>query len=106
MPASSKRRIVLRPCARNSRARGAAGTTLRARSRRPRSPLRPDVYASLMGNVLPATIVEAARRFGERTAYVTEAGGNISYADIDRVSDEIAMGLTERGVNAGDVVAL
>ncbi len=59
-----------------------------------------------MGSALPATLAEAARRFGDRTAYVTEAGWTVTYADIDRVSDEIAVGLAQRGVGEGDVVAL
>jgi acyl-CoA synthetase (AMP-forming)/AMP-acid ligase II len=59
-----------------------------------------------MSSALPATLAEAARRFGERTAYVTEAGWNVTYADIDRVSDQIAVGLAHRGVGEGDVVAL
>src|SRR5262245_22234054 len=56
--------------------------------------------------MLPATITEAARRFADRTAYVTEAGWGVTYADIDRVTDEVAAGLAARGVGAGDVVAL
>jgi acyl-CoA synthetase (AMP-forming)/AMP-acid ligase II len=56
--------------------------------------------------MLPQTTREAARRFGDATAYVTEPGRPISYADVDRVSDEIATGLDRRGVRAGDVVAL
>jgi acyl-CoA synthetase (AMP-forming)/AMP-acid ligase II len=56
--------------------------------------------------MLPATIAEAAQRFGDRTAYIAEAGWPVSYADIDRVSDEVAAGLLARGVSQGDVVAL
>ena len=56
--------------------------------------------------MLPTTIAEAARRFGERTAYVTDAGWEIAYADIDRITDEVAAGLAARGVGLGDVVAL
>jgi acyl-CoA synthetase (AMP-forming)/AMP-acid ligase II len=55
---------------------------------------------------LADTIREAARRFGDRTAYVTEPGWTVSYADIDRVSDEIATGMQRRGVGERDVVAL
>ncbi len=55
---------------------------------------------------LPWTISEAARRFADRTAYVTPRGWTLSYADIDRLSDEVAVGLAARGVGAGDVVAL
>jgi acyl-CoA synthetase (AMP-forming)/AMP-acid ligase II len=56
--------------------------------------------------MLPQTIAEAARRFAERTAYVAPAGWELSYAAIDRISDEVAAGLAQRGVRSGDVVAL
>jgi acyl-CoA synthetase (AMP-forming)/AMP-acid ligase II len=56
--------------------------------------------------MLPLTIAEAARRFADRTAYVAPAGWALSYADVDRISDEVAVGLATRGVRAGDVVAL
>jgi acyl-CoA synthetase (AMP-forming)/AMP-acid ligase II len=56
--------------------------------------------------MLPTTVTEAARRFGDRPAYITEAGWSLSYADIDHFSDEVAVGLAHRGVGAGDVVAL
>jgi acyl-CoA synthetase (AMP-forming)/AMP-acid ligase II len=59
-----------------------------------------------MSSALPATLAEAARRFGDRTAFVTEAGWTVSYADIDRVSEEVAVGLAQRGIGEGDVVAL
>ncbi|HEY5171659.1 MAG TPA: class I adenylate-forming enzyme family protein [Acidimicrobiia bacterium] len=55
---------------------------------------------------LPWTIAEAARRFADRTAYVTPLGWSLSYADVDRLSDEVAVGLSARGVKTGDVVAL
>jgi acyl-CoA synthetase (AMP-forming)/AMP-acid ligase II len=56
--------------------------------------------------MLPATTREAARRFGDRTAYVTEGGWTLSYADLDRVSDEVAAALAGRGVREGNVVAI
>lgn len=56
--------------------------------------------------MLPQTARAAAQRFGDRTAYVTESGWELSYEDVDRVSDEVAAGLARRGVSAGDVVAL
>ncbi len=56
--------------------------------------------------MLPATVGEAARRFGDRTAYVAEAGWTLSYADIDRVSDEAAVGLAHVGLGHGDVAAI
>src|SRR4051812_13886810 len=105
MPASSSFRIVLRPCARSSRAAaGVPGTT--ATSRRPVA-RRDDLYASAMSPPgLPWTIAEASRRFADRTAYVTPLGWSLSYTDVDRLSDEVAMGLAKRGVHAGDVVAV
>ncbi len=56
--------------------------------------------------VLPATVRESARRFGDRNAYVTEAGWPITYRDLDRISDEAAVGLQARGIGIGDVVAV
>ena len=56
--------------------------------------------------MLAATVREAARRFGDATAYVTARGWRLSYRDLDRVSDEVAAGLSRRGVHEGDVVAL
>jgi len=55
---------------------------------------------------LPWTIAQAARRFADRTAYVTPRGWSLSYADVDRISDEVAGGLAARGVRAGDVVGI
>jgi len=56
--------------------------------------------------MLPQTARAAAQRFGDRTAYVLEAGWELRYADVDRISDEVAAGLARRGVGPGDVVAL
>jgi len=56
--------------------------------------------------MLPVTLREAARRFADAAAYETEAGWALSYRDVDRVSDEVAGGLTARGVDPGAVVAL
>jgi acyl-CoA synthetase (AMP-forming)/AMP-acid ligase II len=56
--------------------------------------------------MLPQTAREAARRFGDSTAYVTEPGRPISYAALDTATDAIASGLHARGVREGDVVAL
>src|SRR4051794_35380314 len=105
MPASSNLRIVLRPCARNSRA--AAGVPAAAATSRRPDPRRGDLYASAMSLPgLPWTIAEAARRFADRTAYVTPLGWTLTYADVDRISDEVAVGLAARGVGAGDVVGV
>ena len=56
--------------------------------------------------MIPTSVAEAARRFGDRTAYVTESDWSLTYADIDRISDEVAAGLVREGVGEGDVVAL
>src|SRR6476659_2410151 len=56
--------------------------------------------------MLPQTMREAARQFGDATAYVTEDGRALSFSSLDRVSDEVAAGLSRRGVRVGDVVAL
>ena len=56
--------------------------------------------------MLPATTAEAARRFADRIAYVSEHGWSLTYADIDRISDEVAVGLARTGVDEGSVVAL
>ncbi|MCU1468845.1 MAG: AMP-dependent synthetase and ligase [Actinomycetia bacterium] len=55
---------------------------------------------------LPWTIAEAARRFADRTAYVTPLGWSMTYDDVDRISDEVAVGLAARGVRGGDVVGV
>ena len=55
--------------------------------------------------MLPLTIAEAARRFAHRTAYVAPRGWELSYRDVDRISEEAAVGLARHG-RAGDVVAL
>ena len=56
--------------------------------------------------VLPASIRGAAERFGDRVAYVTPRGWDLTYHALDRLSDEVAAGLAHRGVRPGDVVAL
>ncbi len=49
---------------------------------------------------------EAAERWGDATCLVAPAGWSLSYADLHRLSDEVAVGLLEAGVAEGDVVAL
>ncbi|HVU73839.1 MAG TPA: class I adenylate-forming enzyme family protein [Mycobacteriales bacterium] len=48
---------------------------------------------------------EAARRHGDRIAY-TAGDHHLTFAELDRISDEVAAGLAERGVQRGDVVVL
>lgn len=56
--------------------------------------------------MLPRITLEAARRFGDATAYVAPGGWALSYADLDRLSDRVAVGFAHRGLGSGDVVAL
>ncbi len=56
-------------------------------------------------SVLGRTLREAAARFGERVALV-HAGRELTYAETDRLTDELAAGLAARGVKRGDLVAL
>ena len=55
---------------------------------------------------LAATVREAAARFGDAAAIVADAGWTLSYAELDRLSDEVAAGLAAAGVGEGDLVAL
>src|SRR5919106_487951 len=59
-----------------------------------------------LATMLPATAREAAGRFGDAPAYVAPDGWSLSYGELDRVSDELAVGLARRGLAAGDVLAL
>ena len=56
--------------------------------------------------MLPQTILNAARRFGERAAFRLASGASVSYSDLDRASDEVAAGLAVRGLGEGDVLLL
>jgi len=55
---------------------------------------------------LDAVVREAAERWGDATCLVAPAGWSLSYRDLDRISDEVAVGLLAAGVGEGDVVAL
>src|SRR6184192_518358 len=102
MPASKSLRIVRRPCARRSRCwAGVPDGPRRVDLGRPWSG---DLYD--LATMLPAIASEAARRFADATAYVGPDGWALSYRDLDRVSDELAVGLARRGLTAGDVLAL
>jgi acyl-CoA synthetase (AMP-forming)/AMP-acid ligase II len=59
-----------------------------------------------LATMLPATAHEAARHFADAIAYVAPDGWTLSYRDLDRVSDELASGLSRRGLAAGHVLAL
>lgn len=56
--------------------------------------------------MLPQAIRGAAERFGDRAAYVAASGEQLTYAELHRRSDEVAVGLLDAGVGEGDVVAL
>ena len=56
--------------------------------------------------MLPAIAREAAERFADATAYVAPDGWTLTYRDLDRFSDELAVGLARRGLASGDVLAL
>ena len=56
--------------------------------------------------MLASTVREAAARFGDLAAFVAAEGWPLSYAELDRLSDEAAVGLADLGVAEGDLVAL
>ena len=56
--------------------------------------------------MLPQTLAEAARRYGDRTAFQVPSGAVLSYRELDRASDEVAAGLAARGLSAGEVLLL
>ncbi|MBV8982747.1 MAG: acyl--CoA ligase, partial [Acidimicrobiia bacterium] len=55
---------------------------------------------------LTSCLAEAARRFSDAPAYVAENGLVLSYAELERLSDEVAVGLSRQGIGPGDVLAL
>ncbi len=56
--------------------------------------------------MLVESIERGAARYGERSAIVSGDGWSLSYRDLDRLTDEAAVGLAARGIGEGDVVAL
>ena len=56
--------------------------------------------------MIPEIVADAGRRFGDLAAFVTAEGWPLSYAELDRLSDETAAGLRQRGVGEGDVLVL
>jgi acyl-CoA synthetase (AMP-forming)/AMP-acid ligase II len=56
--------------------------------------------------MLPGIVAEAARRFGHLPAFVAAGRWEVTYLELHRLSDEVAAGLTDRGVGEGDVVSL
>jgi acyl-CoA synthetase (AMP-forming)/AMP-acid ligase II len=56
--------------------------------------------------VFAAAIAHAARTFADRPAMYASSGWHFTFRELDRLTDEAAIGLARRGVRAGDVVAL
>jgi acyl-CoA synthetase (AMP-forming)/AMP-acid ligase II len=56
--------------------------------------------------VLGDVVREAAARYRDTPLYVTPDGRQLSYAALDRLSDDVAGSMRARGVHADDVVAL
>ena len=56
--------------------------------------------------MLDGVVREAAERWGDAICLVAPDGWTLTYRDLDRISDEVAVGLAETGVGEGDVVAL
>ena len=56
--------------------------------------------------MLPRVTREAANRYGDATGYVAPGGWALSYTDVDRLSDRVAVGMLDRGVRHGDVISL
>lgn len=55
---------------------------------------------------LAQLVVEGGRRHGDRPAFATAAGWSVSFADLDRLSAAVAIGLARRGAGPGTVAAL
>lgn len=58
------------------------------------------------GVMLVEAVIHAARRWPERPVMVDAGGFALSFAALDRVSDELAAGFAARGVRPGHVVSL
>lgn len=56
--------------------------------------------------MLPDIVSEAARRFGDRAAFVDHHGEELTFAELDRRSDAAAITLANRGIGDGSVVAI
>ncbi len=56
--------------------------------------------------MLADVVRRAAARYGDTPLYVSPDGQVLTYAGLDRLSDEVAAGLRARGVGGGEVVAL
>jgi acyl-CoA synthetase (AMP-forming)/AMP-acid ligase II len=71
------------------------------------------IFRSPLGEVavpqttLPAFVLQDAEQHGDRPALIDgPTGRTLTYAELDRQTRALAAGLAERGIGAGDVVAL
>jgi crotonobetaine/carnitine-CoA ligase len=62
--------------------------------------------AAGLPDTLPAAIRVAASRWPDRTAWRFDPGDQLTFADVERLTAGYAAVLRERGVQAGDRVAL
>ena len=67
---------------------------------------RPPSTAAALTRCSATSSARPRHATGTPPLYVTPDGSELSYAALDRLSDEVAAGLAARGVRAGDVVAL
>lgn len=65
--------------------------------------MTPDPFAA---PYLPSVVHKAARRFGDRPAFVDPDGTTLTYLDLRDRSEAVAAGLDRQGVGPGAVVAL
>ncbi len=56
--------------------------------------------------MLATTVAEAGDRYGDRIAFRTSDGDELGYRDLDRASDEAAVGLAALGITRGSLVLL
>ena len=56
--------------------------------------------------MLTEAVQRAASEFGSRAAFVTAAGGAVSFEQLERAAQQVAAGLHERGLGEGSVVGL
>ena len=56
--------------------------------------------------MLATTVAEAGDRYGDRIAFRTSDGDELGYRDLDRATDEAAVGLAALGITRGSLVLL